>query len=722
MKLILYIILLTASCFSQTFEITGTITDTLGNSLPGVNIILLGTELGAASDRIGYYEIQGIHPGIYSIEFSSVGYKKTTIRDIKIDDHNIKVDVIMKEEVIESEQVIVTAGKYEQKISDLPVSAEIIPSERFSEKNLINLKEALRYVPGVNMVEDQISIRGSSGYSRGAGTRVLVAIDGIPFYTGDTGEIIWEAVPVTQIQRVEIIKGAASSLYGSTAIGGVINIITPEIHSEPKTYIRSLFGIWDNPSHKEWDWSNELRTFSGLTISHSQRFDHFGIALSLTRLQDMNYKQSGFFTRYIGYLKSDYKFSATSSLTLLVNSLNHRTGNFLFWKDSRNALVPRDEDQGQRTRANRYMIGLIYKDILNDNLFLNIRSSFYRTDWRDETTSRNSSKTNLYRTEVQANLSLSENLIWVSGIEGTYGQVNSNIFGKPVSRGFGIYSQIDLKFDFPLKLNFGARYDYSKLDSLKSFGDFSPKLGLNYYLTDNLILRSSVGVGFRAPSLAEAFTSTVASGITIKPNPNLKPEKSLSTEIGINYRLNENINFDAAFFNNEFYDFIDPDVVVDVSGNNFGIFQNISRARIQGFEINSLINLFNSNVNLSLNYTYLWSRDIKDKKALKYRPRHISVASLSYSVFNFEAGIDFRYWSKVEEIDFKLVDLFRIKDGEKRVEVFLLDLRTGYNFLSLGLPIRLFLNANNIFNYNYVELIGNIAPIRNYSISLELLF
>jgi outer membrane receptor protein involved in Fe transport len=120
-----------------------------------------------------------------------------------------------------------------------------------------------------------------------------------------------------------------------------------------------------------------------------------------------------------------------------------------------------------------------------------------------------------------------------------------------------------------LKLSFGARYDYSKLDSLKGFGDFSPKLGLNYNLTQNLILRSSVGVGFRAPSLAEAFTSTVASGITIKPNPNLKPEKSLSTEIGINYRLNENINFDVAFFNNEFYDFIDPDVVVDSFGNNF---------------------------------------------------------------------------------------------------------------------------------------------------------
>jgi outer membrane cobalamin receptor len=69
-------------------------------------------------------------------------------------------------------------------------------------------------VPGVNLVDDQLSIRGSSGYSRGAGARVLMAIDGLPFYTGDTGEIIWEAVPVNEIETVEIIKGASSSLYG----------------------------------------------------------------------------------------------------------------------------------------------------------------------------------------------------------------------------------------------------------------------------------------------------------------------------------------------------------------------------------------------------------------------------------------------------------------------------------------------------------------------------
>ena len=117
----------------------------------------------------------------------------------------------------------------------------MIPSDEFSKKNISNLENALRYVPGVNMTEDQISIRGSSGYSRGAGSRVLLALDGIPFYTGDTGETIWEMIPTAVIKRVEIIKGAASSLYGSTAIGGVINVITNDIPKNPPTFFKVFY-------------------------------------------------------------------------------------------------------------------------------------------------------------------------------------------------------------------------------------------------------------------------------------------------------------------------------------------------------------------------------------------------------------------------------------------------------------------------------------------------
>ena len=432
------------------------------------------------------------------------------------------MEIILTPAIIESGQVIITANKYEQDISELPVSAEIIPSEKLARKNYTNLEDAMRYVPGVNMISYQISIRGSSGYSRGAGTRVLLAYDGIPFYTGDTGEIIWESIPVTQLERVEIIKGASSSLYGSAAIGGVVNVITKKIPSEPITYFKSSVGIWDDPYYDEWKWADNLRISNSLTLSHSRKIGDLGIAASFSRIEDMNYKQSGYYHRYIGYLKADYDFSEASSATLFFNSLNQKSGNFLYWKDSRNALIPPEADQGQSIITNRQMLGLLFKQIVNENFFINFRGSYYRSDWEDQTTSANSAVNDLFRGEIQLNNLLTDNIFMISGIESSFSKVDSDIFGKPTSFAIGAYSQGEFKFDFPLIVTLGLRYDFTQLDTLESSSALSPKLGLNYRVTENLIFRSSIAFGFRAPTLAETFTSTTASGITIKPNPHLK--------------------------------------------------------------------------------------------------------------------------------------------------------------------------------------------------------
>ena len=100
----------------------------------------------------------------------------------------------------------------------------------------------------------------------------------------------------------------------------------------------------------------------------------------------------------------------------------------------------------------------------------------------------------------------------------------------------------------------------------------------------------------------------------------------------------------------------------------------------------------------------------------------MAYASLDYSFLNFDVGADYRYSSKVEEIDYQLINLGIVKDGNKRVEIKVLDLRAGCKLSIIGVLAKINFNVNNVFNYNYVELIGNLAPIRNYSLSFELLF
>ncbi len=718
--LVLFLLLVNSFCiFAQTYSISGIITDEDGKPLTGANVVLIGTGRGAAADKNGKYEINNLNPGSYTMEFSMIGYNSVTIAGKKITNSSVTVDVHMTTGIIQTkEEVVVTAGKYEQKISELPVSATVIPSSEFSEKYFTSLSEALRFAPGVQMVEDQVSIRGSSGYSRGAGTRVLVEIDGFPIYSGDTGEITWEMVPVTEIDRVEIIKGPASSLYGSTALGGVINVITKKISNNARTYFKAGGGIYSKPYYSEWDWSSETRTYNTLTLAHTNRFGKFGFTAALTRLNDMSYKKGDFSTRYIGYLKTVYNFSPTSSLSFFANSLNQNQGDWIYWKDLQHALVPIN-DLGQTITSERYMLGMKYNNAVSENFSFDLKGSFYKIFWHDNTRARNASFADIYRLEAQSNLLLTDKIVLVTGFEGLSAIVNSNIFGQPSGYSLGVYFQTDFKVDSSLTLSAGSRFDFVKLDTISPVAAAAPKIGLNYKLTKNLILRSSFGTGFRAPSPAEVFTkASLKAGVTLKPNPKLKPEKNISFEFGANYKPFSQLSFDAALFRTEYYDFIQW--AIDVDNNVF--FANIQRARIEGAELNMNSGMFNNHLSFKLNYTYLWARDIQQHIALKYRPRHLLTANISLNLAGFEIGSDFRYWSKIEQMDFELVDLGLIQDGRVRVPVYVLDFRAGYNFSDLGFPARIFFNVNNALNYNYVELIANIATIRNFSLSMEFLF
>jgi len=687
--------------------------------LPGVNVIVINTAFGAATDKDGNYEIKNIPAGTYSIEFSALGYEKVKKENVVINKKSITIDVVLFEEVIETEEVIVTAGKYKQKKSDLTVSSDVIQGEEFENRNFSNLEDAIRFVPGVTMTDDQVSIRGSGGYSRGTGARALMAIDGLPFYTGDTGEIVWEMIPVTALERVEIVKGASSSLYGSGAIGGVINCITRDISEQPLTIINAFYGIYDKPYYNEWDWSGERRPFNGITLSLSQQIDKFGFNIAFTRLEDQSYREDDDIKKYIGFLKAVYNFTPVSSLTFIANTFNKDAGNFLYWKNSRNALIPPERNANDRVETGRYLFGLIYSSLVSDNLILNIRGSYYRNYFIDNESLANESASNLYRGEVQLHSTLTKYVSLTGGVEGIATTVRSNLFGDTRSWQSGIYLTSDFKFNFPLIAILGIRYDYSKLDTLNGTGNISPKIGLNYKLLENLVFRTAFGIGFRAPTIAEAFTSTSTGGITVKPNPEIQPEHNYTFEIGVNYNYSTVLNIDFAAFFSKYKNLIEP--VIDPT-DGLVYFNNVLEAQINGLEAGVAVFILPEILDLKVNYTYMLAEDVLSGKALRYRPKNILYAGLNFNKWNFQSGIDFRYISRVKEIDEELVDLGIVVDGDLRVPTYTFDLNFGYSFVSLDLPLSIYLNLKNIFNYNYVELIGNIRPIRSYSLGFNLTF
>ena len=285
--------------YAQTYNVTGRITDEKGIPLIGANLIVQGTVIGTATNSRGEFILRGIVKGSYILTASMIGYQTTSV-DIDLNEKNIdKLEIRLSKTSLQYDQVIVTASKYKEEIKNLSVSALVINSERINEKNFITLDQALRYAPGVNVIQDQVSIRGSSGYSLGAGTRVLTAIDGIPLYTGDSGEIIWQILPPTEIERIEVVKGAASSMYGTTAMGGVVNVISKSITSSPLTYIKTFAGAYSKPSHDEWKWSDDLQSYYGLSLSHSRSIGNFGFTALFSYFKDNGYRKNDWEERFL---------------------------------------------------------------------------------------------------------------------------------------------------------------------------------------------------------------------------------------------------------------------------------------------------------------------------------------------------------------------------------------------------------------------------------------
>jgi outer membrane receptor for ferrienterochelin and colicins len=190
--LIVLLAVLACNSYSQNLSLYGKVKDTEGRALPGVNVTIQGLNRGDAAGSDGSYEIKGLVKGNYVVRFSMIGFSEIKKEVILL--ANTKLDAVLTTEAYKTEQVIVSASKHEQILLNLPVSADLLENKELLRYNYTNIRDAFKYVSGINLVDDQMSIRGSSGYSRGAGARVLVAIDGIPFYTGDTGEIIWEAM------------------------------------------------------------------------------------------------------------------------------------------------------------------------------------------------------------------------------------------------------------------------------------------------------------------------------------------------------------------------------------------------------------------------------------------------------------------------------------------------------------------------------------------------
>jgi iron complex outermembrane receptor protein len=710
-------------------SLTGSVTDAKTQELLiGVNVILRSTIRGTTTDIHGKYQLHGIPAGMYDVTFSFVGYTSDTIYQISIQpDAELHLDVHLMQAPIQADQVVVTANRREQSLREVPVSVSTVSAKMIADHVSVTLDDALRYVPGVYMMQDQVNIRGSSGYSRGVGSRVLILIDGLPYITGDTGEIPWETIPMFQIDRIEIVKGAGSALYGSSALGGVINVITKEIGEKPDIRFRLFSGMYAKPTYSEWDWSDKTRFNTGGFISYSNRIGSFGYLVSASRMVDDSYRENDVYHRWGLYSKFNYNFSQYQSATLTTNIQWRTHGNFFWWKSLSDATRPADSQLGGEVNSTRGNVSFAYKEILSDKFFYSLKAIYFGNFWQDNIYGQvgNTAASHTTQVEAQVTYEISPVHVITSGLVANYDRIISDIFGSHPGVGAGFYVQDEITPLQSLKLTAGIRYDWQRIwkeifasPAASSPSQLNPKIGLVFSPSPTTTLRTSYGEGFRYPSMSELFTSvnTGLSQITIVPNDSLKPERSVSYEIGGSQWLGNQVFLDAALFQNDFYDLIEG----GVNPTQFVIqFNNVTRARIRGFEFGIKANMFHRFLTTDISYTYIDPIDLIHNTVLKFRPRNLFYASLIAQYQQWQTEVNYRYVSRVEAIDENLVRLAPIVDGDQRVACNVIDAGITYNLIDFNLPLTIGLTIKNLTNYYYVELLGNLSPVRTFYVSVE---
>ncbi|MBX2903966.1 MAG: TonB-dependent receptor [Chitinophagales bacterium] len=512
--------LISIAAFSQT-AIKGTVVDDKDNApLYGVNVVKKGTTEGVVTDLDGRFELN-VKPGKILLEFSYMGYDKRVLELFVKEGETKTVSTRLAETQKELDIVVVTGSKYEKKLGEETVSMEVLKGQQITQSSA-RAEEALNYVPGVNMLGKNTSIRGGGGFADGAGSRVLVMLDDIPITSPENGGVNWNGMPLEAIEQVEIIKGASSASYGSSALNGIMNFRTIAPKTEMYNKILVNIGFYGEPKDKSlsWFWRKtktkkgktksylDLPMFGGFQYTHAKKYGNFDVVLSGAYQEDESFRYANRQRTIRGFAKLRYIPKKFDRITVGLNAGVLRENYqdfFVMWgydNDTVNpwpdyAVTHFNKPAPFTTYASTdTSFGYLPSQISNRST-TTVNVDPYIT-YYDKKENRHSLKSRVYYTELfnDANSGsfrivngdsiyggdssktlqgyleygfLKEfkplALVISTGASFYYTTVHSNTFDSRTAYNLGAFVNIDKKFFNKLTLNVGLRLEHAKLDT-----------------------------------------------------------------------------------------------------------------------------------------------------------------------------------------------------------------------------------------------------------------
>ena len=512
-----------------------------------------GTPLGVLTGEQGSFRLVRIEPGTYTLRVTAPGYEQAVHSEVVVTDgESVRVVVYVQPSVIDVPGLVVTASRSRERPDESPVSVSVLDGQELQQRNVNDVGEALPFAQGVVSNAGQIDIRGASGLSRGVGSRVLVLLDGHRMLKGVGSEADFEKLPLMDVERVEVVKGPHSSLYGTGALGGVVNVITAVPSETPETLVRGYFGTYDTPSR--YRFTDETLSTAGIGVQHSRHIAGVGTTMFLGGDRSEGFRQNGGYSRWQARLKTVFGPESQRPIDAFVNWTQRDADEFYTWLSEDQPLEVEPEELGDWLRETDLSVGATLRPVMTQKSSLLIRPIFdynaVQNHFHDSDDSHHSSR---LAADAQFDIAPSFGQSVTTGVEASWTEITSSILVvDPSIVDLGLYAQGEIRVSDRLRAVAGLRFDYHGASSAESDFVASPRIGLVYLPSDPMSVRVSLSRGYRAPSAAEQYTATTRFGFRVVPNLALRGERAWAAEVGTTARVGQWLRLDAALFYNRF--------------------------------------------------------------------------------------------------------------------------------------------------------------------------
>ncbi|NTU54403.1 MAG: TonB-dependent receptor [Chlorobiaceae bacterium] len=769
----------------------GRVTDKAdGEGVVGAAVSIAGTNIATATDIDGNFVLRNVPPQQQKVTVNSIGYAPTTQVVTLADGQTATINFTLGQTTIMASEVVVGAAMYKQDRLEVPVTANVVSIEKIKETPNPTLDKLIEAIPGVVMTRaggqtaSSMQIRGSNTYQGGGiATRVNAFYDGFPINAPQSGEIVWQTASMNSADGIEVLKGAAATLYGSGAMGGVVNV-SGHLADKQEILAGSSIGFYDAPPTGDQSTYRVGYTpvFWSSYAGYGNKSGKWRYNLLYTHSDDDGYRKNMQYYLNDIKLKARYDIDATQYLQLST-IYNKSEGGYQYqWPDTAHAydayyssMTPVAKYSTAKTIRKNALVGLNYVKLFGDNTSLDTRMYYTHNGTRNEfprnyrfTTppptlteysSFNETYANRFGIGTKLDWRLNDQHRLLAGVDANQSTVTSsllfstdNSFHDEPEKNFAAFLQDEWKITNEITALGSARYDWSGINAdsatytdyttvftsltpttaaiqNKSVDAFSPRIALNYKAIDNMSFRASWGMSFRAPSIYERFVTDAGGYGSVRPNVNLNKETMTAYELGMFRQFGDNVSIDVAGFINNYKDLIESVQVLaaDFRGMPIYQYQNIAKAEIWGVETNVNIRPVET-VTMNLAYTYM------NAKNKSYQPGNAIVDAnpdpewLPYRPeHSASVGVT---WKSSKKLAFNVTSRYIGK--YKNISSETNTSGTGYpgDFVLLNIGSKYQINnnftaslsCNNINNTQYEEAVKFRAPGRSFVAGINLTY